>query len=101
MLSGGIIIALGALAGFCLTNVVMLANFLRRIPRGRLVVRESLAVFLTGGIAKDYRALLVESRIEPTRFDNMLYMLERLFVWSFIVSVVLLIIGLVGKIGTS
>jgi hypothetical protein len=33
--------------------------------------------------------------------DYMLYMLERVFVWSFIGSVVLVIIGSVRKIGTS
>jgi len=94
----GIIIGLGALVGLLLTHVVMLANFLRRIPRGKIAVREFLAVFFTGGLGKGYMALLVESHMEPTGFDKMLYMLDRIFTWVFIGSIVLLVIGFIGKI---
>ncbi len=98
MLRGGIIILLASLVGCSLINAVMLANFWRRKPRGELVVPEFLALFFSGIMGKDYMALLVEAHIEPTRFDKMLYMLNWIFVWSFIGGFALVIIGLIGKI---
>lgn len=95
MVRGGIIIGLGALAGWLLTNAVMLINFLRRMPRGELMIREFLAVFLSGGMGNDYIALLGESHIEPTRFDRILCILDRTFACSLVGSIVLVIVGFI------
>lgn len=96
MLKVGIIIFLGAILGWSLTHLVMLANFWRRRPRRELVLREFLSVFADGGIGKNYMALLAEAHIEPTRFDKVLYILDMIFVWSFIGGSVLVIIGLIS-----
>ena len=90
----GIIILLGALVGFCLTNAVILANFLRRLPRRWLVVPELISVFFAGVIGTDYMALLAEAHIKPTRFDEILYILDKVFWWSLIGSIAL-VIGLI------
>jgi len=95
MLRVGIIIGLGALVGWLLTNAVMLINFLRQMPQGKFMVREFLTVFLTGGMGKDYMALLQESHMEPSWFDKMLCILDRTFACAFIGSIVLVIVGLI------
>lgn len=97
MLRVAIIILLGSLVGSLLTNAVMLINFLRRMPRGEFMVREFLAVFLTGGMGKDYMALLGESHMELSWFDKMLCILDRTFACSFIGSIVLAVIGFIWR----
>lgn len=101
MLRSGIIILLSALAGFCLTNVVMFGSLLRRLPRRELLLPEFLAVFFAGVMGKDYMTLLGEANIEPTRLDKVLYAVERVFKWSLIGSIVLVIIGMVAAATTS
>jgi Na+/glutamate symporter len=93
MIRGGIIVLFAALVGWCLTNAIMLGNLLRRKPPGRIAFPEFLAVFFAGVIGKDYRALLEEAHVEPTRFDEILYILDKIFMWSLIGSTVLVIIG--------
>jgi hypothetical protein len=97
MVKSGIIIGLGGLVGWLLTNAVMLINFVRRMPRGEFMVREFLAVFLTGGMGKDYMDLLRESHIESSWFDKVLCILDRTFACSFIGSIVLVVIGFIWR----
>jgi hypothetical protein len=97
MVKSGIIISLGALVGWLLTNAVMLINFLRRIPRGEFMVREFLSVFLTGGMGKDYMDLLGESHVEPSWFDKVLRILDRTFACSFFGGIVLVVVALIWR----
>lgn len=96
MLKVGIIIFLGAIIGWSLTHLVMLANFWRRRPPRELVLREFLSVFADGGIGKNYMALLAEAHIEPAGFDKVLYALHVIFVWSFIGGTILVTIGIIS-----
>jgi hypothetical protein len=100
MLKSGILIVLGALVGLLLTHVVIVANFLRRMPPGQLAMREFLAVLLTGGIGKDYMTLLAESHIEPTHFERILSFIDKILAWVFILGLVIAIIGLIVTINS-
>jgi hypothetical protein len=95
MLQTGIVIVLGALVGLLLTHVVMLANFLRRMPPGQLAIREFLAVLLTGGIGKNYIALLAESHIESGKFERLLAAIDRLLGCLFIGGILVAIVGFI------
>jgi hypothetical protein len=93
MLQSGILMVLGALVGLLLTHVIMLANFLRRMPPGQLAIREFLAVLLTGGLGKNYVALLAESHIEPGKLERLLAAIDRLLGWLFIAGILVAIVG--------
>jgi hypothetical protein len=99
IIRAGIIIGLSALVGWCITNAVMLTNFLRRMPRGKIAILEFFAVFITGGLGKKYMTLLKDSNVEPTGCDKMLCMSDRICTWFFIGSIILLVIGVLGRIG--
>lgn len=96
MLRAGVIIFLGTVVGWSFTHVVMLVNVWRRKPRRGLIVREVFSVFFDGGIGKDYMALLAEAHMQPTRFDRLLYTLDRIFKWSLVGSIFLLVIGFIA-----
>jgi hypothetical protein len=95
MLRGGILITLGAIVGLLLIHLVMLANFLRRMPHGQLAAREFLVLLLTGGIGKDYMALLTESRITPVQFDKTLCILDKILGCLFIGGLLLAVAGFI------
>ena len=91
------IIGLSALVGWCITNAVMLTNFLRRMSRGKIAILEFLTVVFTGGLGKKHMALLKEFNIEPRGCDKTLCMLDKVLTWFFIGSIILLVMGFLGK----
>jgi len=95
MIRAGVIILLGTLVGSLLIHVVMLLNLIRRVPPGRLALREFLSVLLLWVNSKLYTALLVEASIQPTSIDRMLYFLQKILVCFCAVGLVLVIIGLI------
>jgi hypothetical protein len=97
MVKTGIIIGLGALVGWLIINGVMLIKYMTRMHRGKFVVWELFAVFLTGGMSKDYMKFLKDSQLIPSRLDKMLCILDRTFASLFAGGIVLVAIGFIWR----
>jgi len=79
-------------AVFMLINATMLLNFFRRRIGWKIVAPELLSTLFSGIMQGDYIDLLRKAQIEPTGFDRLLDLFQKVMMWSTVGSGVFLIL---------